>query len=258
MAFPAELVAHFAPIPDPDAEYRGTSWLLPVIRDVMGDQAATTHKLRFFEGGATPNLVVGLSVNDPDKFKAWIELFREQYEGAANAYKTMFLGAGADPKVVGADFRQMDFKATVGVSETRVAACGGVPPVIVGLSEGLQGAALNAGNYKQAYRRFADGTMRPLWRNAAGSLARVVDVPPNTELWYDVRDIAFLRDDEQIEAEILRTKSVAMRQLIDAGFRPDTAVDAVTSGDMTSRPSGPEKHDLSSSYRSPLNPSHDM
>ena len=104
--------------------------------------------------------------------------------------------------------------------------------MIVGLSEGLQGAALNAGNYKQAYRRFADGTMRPLWRNAAGSLARVVDVPPGAELWYDVRDIAFLRDDEQIEAEILRTKSVAIRQLIDAGFRPDTAVDAITSGDM--------------------------
>jgi phage portal protein BeeE len=54
---------------------------------------------------------------------------------------------------------------TQGAGETRIAAAAGVPPVIVGLSEGLQAATYS--NYSQARRRFADGTMRPLWRNAA-------------------------------------------------------------------------------------------
>ena len=233
VAYMADEVAHFAPIPDPESEYRGMSWLTPVIREVMSDQAATEHKLAFFENGATPNMVISLGVSDPEKLRAWTELFREKYEGKRNAYKTMFLGAGADPTVVGSNFQQLDFKQTVGVAETRIAAAGGVPAVVVGLSEGLQGSSLNAGNYAAARRRFADGTMRPLWRNVAGSLARVVDVPRGAELWYDARDVPFLREDEEVEAEILRTQSVAMRQLIDAGFKADTVVDAITSGDLS-------------------------
>src|SRR5713226_9725900 len=38
-------VAHFAPIPDPVASFRGMSWLQPILREVMADSAATTHKL---------------------------------------------------------------------------------------------------------------------------------------------------------------------------------------------------------------------
>ena len=37
--------------------------------------------------------------------------------------------------------------------------------------------------------------MRPLWRNVAGSLATVVNIPAGSVLWYDDRDIAFLQED---------------------------------------------------------------
>ncbi len=225
-------MAHFAPVPDPVAEYRGMSWLQPVIDDVMGDQAAQTHKLKFFENGATPNMVVALPISDPEKFEKWIELFNEKYQGASNAYKTMFLGQGADTKVVGADFQQLNFKDTVGVSETRIAAAAGVPPVVVGLSEGLQGSSLNAGNYSSARRRFADGTMRPLWRNVCGSLSRIAPAPSGSELWYDTRDIAFLREDAEVEARIISIQSQAMRQLVDGGFDPDSVISAVVAGDL--------------------------
>jgi hypothetical protein len=60
VSFLAEEVSHFAPIPDPLAAYRGMSWLTPIVREIMGDSAATDHKLRFFENGATPNMVVSL------------------------------------------------------------------------------------------------------------------------------------------------------------------------------------------------------
>ena len=60
---------------------------------------------------------------------------------------------------------------------TRLAAAAGIPPVVVGFSEGMQGSSLNAGNYSAARRRMADGTMRPLWRNAARSLATLLNVP---------------------------------------------------------------------------------
>src|SRR5262245_57890726 len=56
----AEEVAHFIPpgLRDPLARFRGMSWLTPIIREVQADQAATMHKLAFFENGATPQVVV--------------------------------------------------------------------------------------------------------------------------------------------------------------------------------------------------------
>lgn len=228
-----EEVAHFAPVADPLAVWSGMPWLLPVVRDVEGDQAATEHKKNFFEKGATPNMIVGLEMTDAELFKEWVEVFRNTYEGADNAYKTMFLGAGAKADVVGANFQQIDFKSTTGAGETRIAAAAGVPPVIVGLSEGLQGSSLNAGNYSAARRQFADGTMAHLWRNAAGSLERIVEVPGGSQLWYDARDIPFLREDVGDQATILAAQATAIRTLVDGGFDPDAAVDAVVSNDLS-------------------------
>jgi hypothetical protein len=101
--------------------------------------------------------------------------FKVGHEGEWNAYKTLFLASGADVKTVGADMKQVDFSAVQGHGETRICAAARVPPIIVGLSEGLDSATYS--NYGQARRAFADLTMRPLWRNVAGSLARIVDVP---------------------------------------------------------------------------------
>ena len=232
VVFEAGEVAHFAPIPDPLAQFRGMSWLTPLYREIMSDKAATDHKLRFFENGATPNMLVKLDVDSVEKLTPFIEKFREQHEGSSNAYRTLFLGAGADATVVGADLQQLDFKATQGAGETRIAAAAGVPPVIVGLSEGLAGSSLNAGNYGMARRRFADGTLRPLWRNMAGSLANIIRVPGGAELWYDDRDISFLKEDLKDAAEIMAMEASTIRQLVDGGFLPDSVVSAVVAGDL--------------------------
>ncbi len=228
--FDADEVAHFKPIPDPEAQFRGMSWLTPLVREIMADKAATDHKLAFFEKGATPNLVVKFAAPNLDEFKTWIDAFREGHEGAANAYKTIFLANGADATVVGADLRQLDFKMVQGAGETRVAAAANVPPIIVGLSEGLQAATYS--NYAQARRRFADGTMRPLWRNAAGSLAHIVNVPGDSELWYDDSGVSFLKEDLRDAAAILGMNAITTRQLTDAGFTPESVVAAVSSGDL--------------------------
>lgn len=225
-------VAHFAPIPDPVAQYRGISWLTPIVREVMGDSAATSHKLKYWENGATVNLAVTLDPTIPeDKFRKWVEDFRHGHEGVQNAYRTLFLGGGAQVSPVGNTLEQADFKAVQGGGETRIAAAGGVPPVIVGLSEGLQAATYS--NYQLAMRRFADVTIRPLWRNLCGSLERIINVPAASQLWYDDRDIPFLRQDVTDQAKILQSHAAAMRQLIDGGFEPKTVVNAITSGDLT-------------------------
>lgn len=226
-------VAHFAPIPDPLAPARGMSWLTPLIREIEADNAAATHKLMFFRNGATPNLIVtGIVPASGQTLADWTEKFNAKNAGARNAYRTLFFSQGADAKVVGSDLRQIDFKVTVGVGETRIAAAAGVPPVVVGLSEGLQGSSLNAGNFSQAMRRFADLTGRPWWEDAAGSLATIIPVRSGSELWYDDRYIPALKDDVKDAAEVQALQAQAVRQYVDAGFDPATVVDAVNAGDL--------------------------
>jgi hypothetical protein len=233
VVFTADEVAHFAPYPDPLSPWRGMSWLTPVIREIQSDKQATQHKQRFFENGATPNMVVKL----PEMSKAQFEKFKEQtdglHKGVANAYKTMYLGGGADVTVVGKDLQQIDFKVTQGAGETRIAAASNVHPVIIGLSEGLAGSSLNAGNFNAARRLTADKMLRPLWRNAAASLEPIVRTPAATELWYDERDVAFLRDDQMDVAEIQSKQSIALRALTDAGFAPDAAVEFLLTDDLS-------------------------
>ncbi|HEU4541168.1 MAG TPA: phage portal protein [Jiangellaceae bacterium] len=229
-------VAHFAPSPDPLASYRGMSWLTPVVREIQSDSSATRHKLKWYENAATPNLAVSLPKEvTPEQFEAFVEKMDAKHKGVENAYKTLYTGGGADVTVVGANMHQMDFKITQGAGETRIAAAAGVHPVVAALSEGMQGSSLNSGNFQAAKRAFGQITMRPLWRNAAGSLEVLVPPPdPDTSrLWYDARDVDFLREDERDAAEIRFKDAQTLRTLSDAGAEWDAAVEFVDSGEVT-------------------------
>jgi hypothetical protein len=225
-----EEVAHFMPEPDPLARFRGMSWVTPVVREIMGDTAATEHKLSFFSNAATPNLVIIGRTLKKEQAQQIQDAIWQRHAGIQNAYDNLVLGGVDDVKVVGADMRQIDFKTTQGHGETRIAAAAGVPPIIVGLSEGLESATYS--NYSQAVRRFADATMRPMWRNVAGSLARILDVPAGAELWFDDRDIPFLKEDVTAAAQVQSQQAGTIRSLVDGGFDPDSVVDAVVSGDL--------------------------
>jgi hypothetical protein len=224
-------VAHFAPVPDPLTRFRGMSWMTPIVHEVMADTAMSQHRLRFFENGATVNLVITL---DPsvvrEEFDAWVAAFKAGHVGREKAYKPLYLGGGTTVTKVGSDPKDLDFKQVQGAGETRIAAAAGVPPIIVGLSEGLQAATYS--NYGQARRAFADGTMRPLWRMAAAALQTIVPAPGGSRLWYDDRDIAFLQEDVKDDADIRQANVAAIKSLIDAGFEPDAAIDAVDAGDL--------------------------
>lgn len=230
----AEEARYFAPTPDPLARYRGMPWMVPVLREIMGHSAATAHKLSFFENAATPNVIVTL---DPkislEMAREWIDLFEQEHKGVLNAYRTAYLGGGASGEVVGKDFQQMDFRAVQGASEVAIAVASGMHPVVVGLSEALQGAALNAGNFTAARRLVSDGVLGDLWERAAGALAPLVAVPPGSRLWYDDRHIPFLAEDRKDAAEVVAKKAQSARTMVDGGWVPDAVIDYIATGDIT-------------------------
>ena len=227
-------VAHFSPIPDPAARFRGMSWMTPVLREIQSDNSATSHKDAVFRNAATPSMVVKFArETTPDLFDQFVTRFKASHQGVDNAFKTLFLGGGADVTPLTFDFRQLEFSQTQGKGESRIASAAGVPPSWVGFSEGLQGSALNAGNFSAARRRFADGTIRTLWRQAAAALQVLVTPPAGSRLWYDARDAAFLREDRKDAAEIQRQQAATIRQLTDAGYTPDSVVRAVQAEDWS-------------------------
>ena len=227
-------VSHFAPNLDPLANYAGMSWLTPVIREIQADKLATKHKLKFFENAATPNVAVSLAKEvSPTQFREFMEMMDARHKGVENAYRTLYTGGGADVTVIGANMQQLDFKSTQGAGETRIAMAGGIHAVVAGMSEGMQGSSLNAGNFSAARRLVADVTFRPLWRQMVGALAQLVVEPADARLWFDERDIGFLREDRKDQAEIQGLESRSIRTLLDAGYDADSVTRAVLNQDWS-------------------------
>jgi phage portal protein BeeE len=227
-------VAHWSPIPDPTAQYMGMSWLTPVLREMQADKAATKHKGKFFDNAATPNLAVTFSDQlTVDQFNEFMQTMNAAKGGTEHAYETLYLGGGATVSVVGSDLRQLDFKATQGAGETRIAAAAQVPAVIVGFSEGMQGSSLNAGNYGSAKKAFGDRTLRPLWRSFCAAMEAIIQAPPSSRLWYDDRDISFLRTDRKELADIQHVQQQTIVGLVMNGYTPDSAVQAVMEEDFS-------------------------
>lgn len=229
-------VMHYSPIPDPGARFRGMSWITPVLEEIGGDIEASRHKRQFFRRGASIQQAITFAKDtQPALVAEFRKRFGAEYGGSNNAYKTLVLTGGADIKPMSVDLRQLDFKAVQGAGESRIASAAGVPPILAGFSEGLESATYS--NYASARRRFADGTIRPLWRTAAASLQRVLTSPltkgqerPPT-LWYDDRDIAFLREDQKDASEIQRQEADTIRTLVDAGYEPETVIAALRQRD---------------------------
>lgn len=227
-------VCHFSPKPDPVARFRGMSWLTPVISEVLADKSAMRHKLKFFDNGAQPNFAIKFDKDvAPDAFNDFVTKFNATHRGSANAYKTLFLANGADPVPLSMNFHEMDFKVTQAAGETRLSVASGVPATILGISEGLQGSSLNTGNFSATKRLFVQTTVQDSWNKAAPSLQNLVTPPSDgIKLEADTRGIPFLQEDGKDDAEIRNYQAQTLRQLIDAGWNPDAAVEYLRTGDL--------------------------
>lgn len=234
-------VVHYKPTPDPVVPWRGCAWLGPIIEELCADQELTQHKRKYLQGGATPNLGMvldpqKLNIKTPDDFEEWVKKFEElrNLRSGGNPYKIMFTVGGADPKVLGANLDQIDFSKVQGSGEVRMAVAAMVHPSIVAIEAGLEGSALNAGNFEAAFRQFANGTMRPLWGAMAAAFQTILRPPrENVELTFDDRDVPALQEDEKKRADTEFVQVQMMNALIREGWTPESSKDAVLTHDFT-------------------------
>ena len=227
--------AVWAPEPDPEYFWRGTSWVTSVLREILIDGQVTEHEGKFFEKAATPGLVFMMDASrTPEEIRAYQELVDRKFSGVANSYKNMFLGGATDVKIVGSSLSDLGLGELQGTFENRVAVRSRIPAVLLGTKEALSGSSLNSGNYSSARRMLADGWFSPTVDGLCSALEAVVPAPKDgSELSFDPSRVLFLQEDQKDAADIAQTNAVAMRQLVEAGFDPASVVDAITTGDMT-------------------------
>jgi phage portal protein BeeE len=227
-------ICHYKPIPDPSDQFRGATWLNALLPDVIADMDLTDYKHAFLKNAATPNLVVNFKDKvSPEAFDAFRDRMESSHTGPQSGFKTLYLGSGADVKVVGSNFADLAMAAVQSAGEVRIAAAARVPAGILGLGESLKGSTLNSGNYTAIRRSFSDTTMRPLWRSASGALSTLLTIPTMSRLWYDDRDVSFLQEDVKDAADIRQIDAAAIHELIGSGFFPTSVIEAVTTGDYS-------------------------
>jgi phage portal protein BeeE len=229
--YPADEVAHWAPMPDPAADFRGMSWLTPVFREIQADDGLTQYKIKYLDNAASPNMLIKYSQKlQPGTIDGIRDRMTARYAGTSNAFKTLVLDQGADATVIGSNLAQMDFSGVQQAGTNRILAAAGVPPLVVGM-EPIQGAGKS---YEEVIRRFADLTLRPLWRSMCGALETIVPgMQPATRLWVDTGDIAALQDGQQVRAQVSLIRMQSLLAAKQAGATFDSAVKAIDSGDMT-------------------------
>lgn len=226
-----EEVAHWAPLPHPERQFLGASWVEVVATELRTDVKMIRHQEKFFDNAATPNLYVKIKGQmKPENKDRLREELERRYGGFQNAWKTMVMDQDATMDVVGANFEQMDYVNTLTSTEARIASAAGVPPIIIALKAGLDASTYS--NYGMAMRAFADHLIRPNWNSAVAALAQIITEPQGSILWYDDRHVSALRQDKEAEAKILTQKSSAITTLVREGFEADKVVEAVESNEL--------------------------
>jgi hypothetical protein len=178
-------------------------------------------------------MVVTVPKVEDAALKRFAAQFRDTNSGPENAGKTMILTEGADAKVVGSQLAQLEIKDTQGGHESRIALRSRVPATVLGIREGLAGSALNAGNYSSARRMWSDGWVSPTFSGLCSAVSPLVDVPADSELVHDPSRVMFMQEDRKDEADIANSRALTIKTYVEAGFSPDSAAEAVRTGDLT-------------------------
>ena len=186
------------PLPDLSAPYLALSPLIAIAREVMSDTEATRFQTGLLKNDATPRGVItlpgGISI-PPKKAQQLREEFDDRH-GGDNRGGVLFLENGGKYERISLDMQQLAFDQLRRVPETRIAGAFGVPPIVAGLSVGLERATYS--NYEQAVVQMTRGTFVPLWRSDAVELTQALqnEFSGSPVVTYDTTQVAALQESE--------------------------------------------------------------
>jgi HK97 family phage portal protein len=202
---PAEDVVSFR-LFDPLNDFHG---LPPVaVCAVFGDidTEAALYMRDFFLNGAMPGGLLKLKVPrvkpaERDRiWREWQDQFGRQDAGDSRRltrwHSIGVIGADVEYEQVSKEPAALGLDGIWGMSESRICATYGVPPIIVGTRIGLEKATYS--NYETAQRAFWIETLAPMYQRLADTITRhlATEWGEDLELYFDLEQIPALQENE--------------------------------------------------------------
>lgn len=226
---PAEYIAHHKTT-DPLNDWYGLGNLQVLAKMVNLDTDATDFARSVFENKGVPAgfLKVARRLNTQDEADHIRRNWHARFAGKANWQRIGVLDEDASYQELAPKMGEMGMPDLRSITETRICAAFGVPPIIVGAKAGLDSATYS--NYAQAKESFWEETLLPAYKRAAAFFTRALRDTPDfrgMEFGFDFSEVRALADDQMQMASVTKTRSESASILIRAGYDPDSVSEAL-------------------------------
>ena len=233
----ADDVAHIK-LPNPYDDVYGLSPLQVASKYVNLDTATVTFLRSYFANAGVPAgiLKVNRRLNSQAEADSARAKWRSSFSGNKGWHGLAVLDEDASYQQVAPNLKEMDTSTMTRVTETRICAVFGVPPILLGLEAGLEASTYS--NYEQARSAFWDETVSPLVRRIEKFLQRALEVSerePGNEVEADFSDVPAYEDDHDAEsARVVAQYGAGIITLNEA--RAELGLEPLEHGDMRRLP----------------------
>lgn len=165
--------------PDPSDDtggiFGGLGPMQVLAQEIDTDQAATSHVYALIKNFAMPGVLLKVKNKlTKDTAKDLKDAFVRRY-GDMHRGEPAVIDNDADVTALSNTLKDLEFPDVRAISETRIAAAFGTPPVLVGLKAGLDKATMN--NVAESRELFTETTLAVLWRRLSDQIT--VDLLPD-------------------------------------------------------------------------------
>lgn len=231
-------------LPDPTTLIRGAGPTIAAARDIQIDQERENYLIEMLVNLKVPGLVVKSPKTMVPKQKEALRARIRDMIGRGRRGNEFLLEGGMELELTN-PLKDMDWPGVSGLSETRICASYGVPPIVVHLRSGLERSTYS--NYEWALRAFYTGTMAPLYVVVADALTRGLlqsEGDDKHKIYFDTSEIIYLQEDllKQTERTVkefqggLITRNEARGRLGEDPLAPQHGDIIVISGTLTEIP----------------------
>jgi HK97 family phage portal protein len=211
--------------PDPMSDWYGLGALQVLAKMVNLDMSATDFAKSVFDNKGVPAgfLKIKRQLASQDEADQIRRNWHARFSGKNNWQRIGVLDEDADYQELASKLDDMALPDLRNLTESRICAAFGVPPIVVGANVGLEHATYS--NYAEAKESFWEETLMPAYNRIAAFLTRSLR---NTvefrgmEFAFDFSNVRALAEDRADTADEQKVRAEAASILIRAGYSPDS------------------------------------
>tara|TARA_R100000808_G_scaffold3776_3_gene12973 strand:+ start:1530 stop:3656 length:2127 start_codon:yes stop_codon:yes gene_type:complete len=234
---PKEDICHLK-LPNPAEDLYGLSPLKVLARAVNLDLNMTDYAKVFFQNAGIPSglLKVKRRLQSQEEASIIRSRWRSQFGGRDNFHKVAIMDDDAEYQPMGSMPKDLALSELHNVSESRICAVFGVPPILIGANVGLERATYS--NYREARFSFNAETLRPLINRIIRFLntSIAIEFPNQGQFAVDQSSLTEMIDDKESNtARAINLFEKGMVTLNEA--RELVGISAISAGDVRRVPS---------------------